>query len=322
MVWSYKSNFDLFSRLKLRSIFAKAFYSIYLGTLRLAERIFGPSVVSCLVIFQTCFVCLRRSGDYGQMRKLRAALPSSWQKSTSGPVHFISMFYTWLISLAVSIFYDRLTSPRWRKRMVCTGDFSPATARSQPVIIVFLHAGAFPILRYWLRAQGLPAALYHVASTRLSRFTQKIRDRGDRAYGLQDIPHVFLRSGSLRSAVRFLKPGRLLLIALEERNFTKAQKAYPFGEAHICLNDLAFRLALLTDAVLLPVTVKLKGFCRFEIDFKEPVPSALINEGLDATNLYLARQFWPDIEENPRSMTWSTLEAIAPQAIGPRGLTP
>jgi lauroyl/myristoyl acyltransferase len=232
------------------------------------------------------------------------------------------MFYAWLISLAVSIFYDRLTSPRWQKRMPFTGNISLMTEGKQPVIIVFLHTGGYPVLRYWLRAKSLPAALYLTMNVRLSRFTQEIWARADLAYGLQDVPHLFFRKGSLRKAVEFLKPGRVLLIALEERNFSATRKAYPFGEGHICLNDLAVRMALLTNAVLLPVTVKLKGFCRFQIDFKEPVPSALLNEGVDSVNLYLARQFWPDVVENPLSMTWATLEAIAPDAIGPRGLTP
>jgi hypothetical protein len=306
---------------KLVSLISRAGHAIYFHLLRGAERLFGPGMVFVLITPGIVFTVLRRSGDFSQFRRLRSSLPASFWKGVPSLDHFVRMFRTWTRSMTVPLFSDRLNSPAWRRRITVRGNppqLLPEWGR-QPMVIAFLHTGGYPILRSWLRAQRVPAALYLDHFPRMTRHAQKLRDDFDRDLELEGIPHHFAGSRSLRDAVRFLKPGCTLLVALEERDFRKPHEAYTVKDRSICLSRVAFRLAFLGGALLLPAAVRETGLGRFEITFSPPLPAGLMGEDdLRQANQYLLGELWPGVEDDPCSLTWTTLEAMSPPLIQKR----
>lgn len=294
----------------------------YAHTLRGAERLFGPGILPWMVAPVVGCTLLRRFSDYPQFRRLRASRPVPFWKGVSPFRHFVRMFRNWEGSIATIFFYDRMQSPAWRRnfRVIGTPPHRLPDWERRPVVLAFMHVGGFAVPRYWLRAQGVAAANF-VGGYFPSHFyyTEKFRDAADRAYGFQDIPHGFIGSNSLRQAIQFLRPKRALLVALEQRYFSKPTQPYHVSGSTICLSDGAFRLAAATNAILLPVTVYQTGTCRFEIKFGQPVPDDLIkNHDVANGNQHLLVELWRDLEEDPSAMTWTTLEALAPDKIAYR----
>ncbi len=103
----------------------------------------------------------------------------------------------------------------------------------------------------------------------------------------------------------------------------KPREIYLIEEVPICLDQAAFRIALRTDALLVPAAVRSTGSFRFRITFGRPVPRSLMNkESATEANLHLLRELWPGLKEDPSNLTWTTLEALAPDSIGSRGIWP
>jgi hypothetical protein len=278
-----------------------------------------------MILPEIIFTCLKRCQGYSQLCRLRSGLPDSFWKGAPALHHFMTMFCVWISSLTTTLFYDRLNSPAWKKRITQRGTPPHLLAEwgQRPVVIAFLHTGGYPILRHWLRAHLVPTASYLGGIPRFFRHGQKFRDKADHAYGLDGVPHIFFGGKSLREALRFLKPGRALAVALEERDFQKPHEAYCANGVSICLNQVAFRIALLADAILMPAAIRQTGPFRFEISFGRPVPNDLMKEGsMAAANLHLLRELWPDLEQDPSALTWTTLEAVSPDLIKPRGEWP
>jgi len=298
----------------------------YIQALRSAERMFGPGILPCLVSPLILYRFIRHFSHYSQFWKLRSAFPRPFWKGVSSYRHFWRTFADWTGSLTAILFHDRLLSAAWQRRFTIRG--APPQSLPEwgqhPIVIVFFHSGGFPILKTWLRSQGVPAALYSAGIHAIHLQSSKIREKGDRAYGLKNIPDTFTGRTGLREAVRFLTPGRALLISLEQRDFSKPRNEYRLGEATICLDDGAFRIAAMTGATLLPATVRHRSVCRFEIEFGEPVAleSMKKENGPSAANLHLARHLWRGVHEDPSAMTWTLMEALAPDLIGGRGQWP
>jgi hypothetical protein len=235
------------------------------------------------------------------------------------------MYRAWGSCVIVNVFYDRLASTAWRKR--CTMRGTPPHLRpdwkQRPFIIAFLHTGGFIVLRDWLRAHRAPTALYLIGIHRIARHTAPLRKPGDLAHGLEGVPYEFYGGGSLPAVHRFLTPGHIVLVALEERDFRKPPHPYPCADHTICLNRVAFRLALRSGAILMPAATRTRGDFRFEITFGPPVPDALMHEdGLAAANQHLLDALWPALADNPVDLTWTPLEACSPDLIKPRGKWP
>jgi hypothetical protein len=298
----------------------------YIKILRLGERLCGPGLVCFLIFPLIVYRFVRNFSHYFQFRKLRGAMPRSFWKGVSPCRHFWRTFADWTGSLITTLFYDRLRTGAWERRFTVRGrpPWSLPEWGQHPFVIVFFHSGGFPVLKSWLRAQGVPAALYAGGIHAMHLQNEEYRERGDRAYGLENVPDMFAGPRSLGQAVRFLTPGRALLILLEQREFSKRRNAHRVGEVTICLDDFAFRMASMTHAMLLPAAVRQRGLCRFEIEFGEPVGCETTGQegGSAAANLHLARELWRGIEEDPCAMTWTLMEALAPDLIGGRGQWP
>ena len=60
----------------------------------------------------------------------------------------------------VDFFPDRLAEPKWREHCRINGLEHLRTAQQdgRPIVLVFVHFGAFGLIRTWLRSVGIPAA--------------------------------------------------------------------------------------------------------------------------------------------------------------------
>jgi lauroyl/myristoyl acyltransferase len=228
-----------------------------------------------------------------------------------------------LEAIAVNLLCDRLGERRWVERLTITGTAPEQLAAwgKRPVIAVFLHTGGYGMVRNVLRSRGLPAATLVRGIPRIVTYQGKaIRARSDLRYGLAGVPHFFYLDGtSLRPLLRFLQPGRVVLVALDgERNQEALVRCEVEGGA-LYLSDGVVRLARASGAMLVPVSVARTGPCRFELRFGEPVPDAVLeeNEGREALP-FLARALWRDMAADPDGIGWRPLESLAPEQVRAR----
>ena len=290
------------------------------------ERTLGPGSLSVAVTPWIALRAARASRFFSQFLRLREVFPPAFWKGVGPRLHFWRMYRNWTGGLLAVHFYDRLRSPAWASRFTITGTPPQSLPEwaSRPVILTFLHAGGFPVVKSWLRAQGVPAAMFVGGLYSDFWHNRKYREEGDRAYGLEEFPHFFPGDQSLLKAARFLVPGHVLLISMEQRDFSKPRKSYPLRGATICLGDGAARLAAKTGAILMPASVRQDGLFRFNIHFGTPVPFVPAQEESSRAeaNLHLAGELWRAVEEDPSGMTWTLMEALAPDLIQGRGQWP
>lgn len=122
------------------------------------------------------------------------------------------------------------------------------------------------------------------------------------------MPRTIRGQGALRSAARFLVPGRILTVALDGHS---SASVYSMG-SEIRLNDGAVRLALLSNALLLPASAVKKGWFRFEIRFGRPVPEEIMRAGdVRQAVQHLASELWQELRQDRCAINWTTLEAYA-----------
>ncbi len=165
-----------------------------------------------------------------------------------------------------------------------------------------------------MRSQGVPTASLIAAMPALldNEHYQKILDAGDRLYGLAGVPHLFRGSSGLREAIRFLKPGNVLTMALDGGKPSPESDRQDAGGFPIFIKKGACRVAAQTNAIVVPVSVKRRG-SRFELRFGKPVPDELIQkQDLSEAMQHVISELWPDLQEDPSDLNWTTLEALAP----------
>jgi hypothetical protein len=81
----------------------------------------------------------------------------------------------------------------------------------------------------------------------------------------------------------------------------------------IFLKQGVVRMATQTNAILIPISVRRIGLCRFEIHYHSPVPDDLIRKHeAGKANQYLVSDLWADIKDDPTDLNWTTLEELSP----------
>jgi len=288
------------------------------------ERIGGAAVVPFLMLPFTVVDILRRRHDYPKFVRLREAMPHDFWKGLGPRRHYFRMIRNWQEFLGVVIFYNRLGLPYWRKRFEVQGK-SPRELPEwgkRPVILAFMHTGNFGLIRWWMRSQGMPTASLIGAMPAIvdNKDYNKILDAGDRLYGMEGVPHMFRGSGSaLREAIRYLKPGRVLTMALDGGAVSPEAERSDAGGFRIDVKKGACRVAAQTGAIVVPISIRRIGICRYRVKFGQPVPDELIQKGDYAgATQHLVTELWPEIKEHPEDLNWTNLEALHPELQVPR----
>ncbi len=289
---------------------------------RWAERRLGAASLFPMLLPWTMWEILRRRKDFRYFARLRERLPSSFWQETRPLPHFLRMIIHWQGSLCACLLYDRFRTPGLDRRFRIEGtppDQLPEWGQ-RPVVLAFLHLDGFPTIRYWLRARGIPATTLVGGAPPLlldQETFHRVRIEADSVYGL-DHPHAFTPN-QLKAVIQALTPGHALVIALDGIATAGPLVEHPLEGRTIRLKDGAFRIAARSSAVLQPVAVTQTGFLSFTLRFGEPVPDAWMADA-EPTRVHdhLLAQLWEPARQDPGSLTWSTLESMAPGENQPR----
>jgi hypothetical protein len=247
---------------------------------------------------------------YRQFKKDRSKLPAAFWRGDGYFRHYVRLIWQWQGS--PSVFYDRLQSPEWRKNIRITGTPPHRLPGwgTRPVVLGFMHNSGFFALRYWLRAQGIPAATFAWYVEAMYHRCQHVRDAGDRLYGLEGVPHIFFERKAIREMLKFLKPGRLLLVALDGY-VTAKDVPYHVNGRPIYFRDGAARVAAATNAILQPVSILQRGFSSFDIHFGDPLPDDVVRYGDSrVATQRLGEELWGVLEKNPGAISWVTMQSL------------
>lgn len=146
---------------------------------------------------------------------------------------------------------DRLAEKAWRERVETQGleAVKAVQAAGQPSVLVCLHHGPIHVLRYLLRAEGIPCAMV-VLESRAERVA--VREWKDSLSPPAGVPNVFCRD-ELKEMKRFMKQGGCLLVAADYGRGKMMQA--DFGPAKIEVASGAFRMASSVGATVFPVFV-------------------------------------------------------------------
>jgi hypothetical protein len=291
--------------------------------LRGVERLGGPGLLSFAAKPCALIDVIQRSSDFFQFARLRRALGQSFWKGI-GPVrHYLAMAFTGYDVLCALLNYDRWGAPAWKNRFQVIGTpphLLPQWGR-RPYILAFQHTGAFGVIYYWMRAQGVPCVAYAGGVPMVLECARQLETmrKGDGLFGVADVPLIFLRKRGLREAINFLKPGRVLAMAIDGARLSPEMDAFDAGGRRILAKCGAARLAAQTKAIVIPVAARRIGRCRFELRFGTPVPDEAVraDDYREATQ-HLITDLWPQVEAHPADLNWTTLEALAPELRAPR----
>jgi KDO2-lipid IV(A) lauroyltransferase len=215
---------------------------------------------------------------------------------------------------------DRLQTARWRKRCRCTGleQLERVRAGGRPVVLAMLHFGPAPVLRYWMRAQGLPvAALANRPPTWGAPYRAYIDRLSDRLSGLAGVAHVFNLT-QLKSMCRFLEGGQMLLVAVDGRE--GSQRQVPGTDYGFVIAPGAIRLAARRQAAVVPCLIRAEPAWGVTIQLGDPVPQEWVAEKAwhDAACTHLLRVFRSMLRDEPEqcsSALLSHFQAAAPSRL-------
>jgi lauroyl/myristoyl acyltransferase len=180
---------------------------------------------------------------------------------------------THYLNQALEFFPDRLAAPEWNSRCRINGleQVRQARRRGKPVLLAFCHFGPYVLLRFWLRAGGIPAAAL-VQGNRASR--PMVRRLTDRLSPFPDVPTAIYQD-DLPRVIQFIKSGHPLLMALDRD--TGKQIEVPVQEGwSFRMATGAIRLAASHEAELIPCAIIDEGGWHFRIELGRPVPRELL----------------------------------------------
>lgn len=197
-------------------------------------------------------------------------------------------------------FPDKLGGPKWRERCRITGLDRVQLARrnGRPIVLIFVHFGAFGLIRTWLRNAGIPAASFLGGKSGSRR---KIKRHLDKYFPDPNIPTTFCPD-QLREVLGFLAAGNPLCIAVDVPN-SKGKKM----DVSFCagwtfrMNTGAIRLAIQQQAELIPVTIVDEGGWHFRLELGRPVPEEFLATEADwpRAGKFLLDEMMPHLQARP-----------------------
>jgi lauroyl/myristoyl acyltransferase len=208
---------------------------------------------------------------------------------------------------------DRLSSPKWQRRLVVRDlDKLTTVLAERPVIVCSLHTTSVLTLAAWLRSRGLPTAHVPVDMT---WFSNPARLR--KAALAEKMGQAFvLRPDQPREMFRFLKPGNILLLTAD---FNAGRVTHvPWRDATVEVGTGLFRMARSTGSAVVPVVIFETGRWRYEVIVFDPVPQDIINAGdTDTAGRYVVDCLMPPTAARPEQAMAVLVETVRPAASSP-----
>ncbi|MCL4181273.1 MAG: hypothetical protein KJ072_26465 [Verrucomicrobia bacterium] len=195
---------------------------------------------------------------------------------------------------------DRLAMPKWRDHCRWIG-FEPVKRlldAGRPVILAFVHFGPFVLLRNWLRAAGVPVAMFAGGEAR-SRAPLKLRK--DRWALFPEVALTFYQD-ELADAIRHLESGRALGIAIDSGSGRQMQ--VPAGEGWRCqLATGPIRLARRHGAALVPCAIYNEKTWRVAVELGTPVSEETLAAGDEPAGAAVMASLMPILLAHPEEWT-------------------
>ncbi len=198
----------------------------------------------------------------------------------------------------LEFFPDRLPEEKWAQNCRVEGleRLQSAYRNKCPIILAGCHFGAYELIRFWLRAKGIPAATLRGGKTESRRFLTRLKDRFS---PLPEIP-VAIYGDRLRVIDEFVAAGNPLLVVMDSP--VQRHVDVPFCDGWTFqMAAGAVRMAMRYHAELVPVSIVDEGRWHFTIKLGEPVPKELLlleNDWLPAGK-HLMDQMVPIFREWP-----------------------
>ena len=240
------------------------------STWRRAERRFSPpalySILKPFFLVRATVNCAFRKQAYAEPRpdflRVPEPAPAERQQRMNDYLNHILEFFP-----------DRLSGKKWIQNCRVEGleHLQSARRNQRPAVLAFSHFGPFFLLRFWLRAHGIPAATLLGGESEQRGPLMQLKDKFS---PFPEVPIAFY-GDQLRAADEFIATGNPLLVPIDAP--VPRQIDVPFCEGWTFqMAAAAVRLAMRHNAELIPCSMVDEGCWRFTIKLGESVPRELL----------------------------------------------
>jgi len=213
----------------------------------------------------------------------------------------------------LEFFPERLAEARWSNGCRIEGleRLWQAGQRRRPVVLAFCHSGSYFLLRFWLRAAGIPAATFIGGPSSGRAVSMRFKDRYS---PFPEIPTAFYQD-QLRAAAEFLAAGNPLLMPIDAP--AGKQMNVPFCEGWTFqMATGAVRLAGRHRAELIPCSITDEGRWRFHIRLGQPTPEEFLaaEAGWVRAGKHLLDEMLPVFQAHPEQCAVDLLRCLKPNS--------
>jgi lauroyl/myristoyl acyltransferase len=205
---------------------------------------------------------------------------------------------------------DRFLSPGWAERFdVRDVERLRTLLADRPAVLVSIHFGSLLLLAPVLRLSGIPVAMAVGADEWPLPRSRRWRTELTR---IGDLPTT-LGTGDARGMLRFLQPGRCLLVTLDYPLGEKAD--VPYAGVLLRASTPPLRLARAARAVVVPVLAFGDGPWRMRLHVGQPVPDELLAaRDYAAAAAHLCAELLPVAATAPGQALPTLVDAFVPLA--------
>jgi hypothetical protein len=178
----------------------------------------------------------------------------------------------------LEFFPDRLSGEKWGRNCRVEGleHLQSGLSNKHPTVMAFCHFGPYELIRFWLRARGIPAATLRAGKAESRGLLMRLKDKFS---PFPDVP-VAVYGDQLRTIDEIIAAGNPLLVVIDAPVNKRIDVPFCDGWTfHMAAG--AVRLAMRYDADLIPCSIIDEGRWRFCIKLGEPVPQELLSSRND-----------------------------------------
>jgi len=232
-------------------------------------------------------------------------LPEALRCKGNGLVFLWNKNVTFFYRQILTCLPDRLSKPRWLKRIRFEGlhNLQSIVERKEPIVLATLHFGHQKLLRYLLSVGGIDCAMLVQGgekSNRKLRFRDALLDRSRKHS--RPIPSLLaLDVLTLSKTMKYLQEGNALLTATDVGMGQQFVSEIPGGGGTFQMAAGPIRLARMTGAKLLPCLLSEEKPWHFVVHVGEPIDVGQQDSDQDnqAAANSLVSAFWPIVSARP-----------------------
>ena len=285
-----------------------AFKGVFYGTCRALARVVPPDILYFLLYPSSAVRGVRPA-----LKRRTVPVRHIPPRAGDGAPSFVrrwhyqaAIFQRWL-----PLFWpDVWAKQRWASRLTADGAAAlDALVAEQPVVAITVHTGAMVVLGGWLMSRGLGVGSVIIDRERWLS-PESVKARSDPRWQTYVWNSASFLAGDTRQMVRYLAPGRVLLLPADHPLGRSAEGDWPGGRLRLAVGGL--RIARMTGAAVVPIIVTGDGPWRFHVHVGTPLPAETLASGdNEAAVAEIARQLMPLIERRPFEALPTLVEAVS-----------